>query len=369
MLREITNDCIGVYRDSCLLDVSEALIARGVTRRMSYQEAKIIVPDATWIKWVESDFDSAQETWLMGLAEFSDCIEPEDQHSAYVDLSGHPNPQAIHSLLALATEPNHPEHKTVPSASKTGSGSSKWIAKALCESGLTRVQDLPTGYMYPASQAARERLMLLGYPTLHHVAQIPLVVLQGQFPDEALTIFRAAKGGIHQAVEAIFPRGVVRARFRFDDGVDDQMVWDIALKKIARVLGEKLVGEDLQGDRVQMMILFDTTSIADRVEQERVFSKPMQSPASIIPSLRLMLSDLTMKAKLPPIEIRVSLLDVFDSGRNQLQLQGFSAQKPTTAMERVRTVFGDSSIQVASKVSEPRRKTVLKAWQHATGWM
>jgi hypothetical protein len=205
--------------------------------------------------------------------------------------------------------------------------------------------------MYPASQAARERLIMLGYPTLHHVSQIPLVVLQGQFPDEALTIFRAAKGGIHQAVEAIYPKDVVRTRFRFED---------------AREIGEKLVGEDLQGDRVQMIILFDN---GDRLELERVFSKPMQSPASVIPSLRLMLAELTAKAKFPPIEIRVSLLDVFDSERKQLQLQGFSAAKPITAMERVRTVFGDSSIQIASKVSEPRRKAVLKAWQHATGWM
>ncbi|MEQ1935092.1 MAG: hypothetical protein ABL962_14630 [Fimbriimonadaceae bacterium] len=349
--RGISSPCAGVYRDAQVLDISPELQARGVTRRMSFQEAKIIAPEATWIKWVESDFAHCQEKWLMGLSEFSDCIEPEDQHSAYIDLSCHPIPHLIYPLL---------------DADKFGYGSSKWIAKALCESGLSCVSDLPASFMYPVSASARERLIMLGYPTLHHIAQIPLVVLQGQFPDEALTIFRAAKGGIHQSVECIYPRDAVRARFKFDEPADDQLLWDVALKRIARAMGERLVGEDLQADRVRMTIL-----VADdmRIEAERVFSKPMQSPASLIPSLRLMLSDLSGRSEHPPHEIRVSLLDVTTSKRKQLELQGFAAALPATAMDRVRSVFGDSSIQVASKVSEPRRKAVLKAWQHATGWM
>ncbi|MEQ1823933.1 MAG: hypothetical protein ABL949_15605, partial [Fimbriimonadaceae bacterium] len=305
--------------------------------------------------WIESDFERDQEKWLNSLTEFSDCIEPEEQHSAYIDVSGHPNPQHVIATIKARND-----------TFRMASGDSKWIAKALCETGLQRVTDLPTSALYPASRAARERLIMLGYPTLCHVAQIPLSVLQGQFPDEALTIFRASKGGIHQAVEPIFPRDAVRARFRFEGDVDDQLVWDSALKQIARKVGERLVDQDLQGDRILMTIV---VSDGECLELERTFSKSMQSPASLIPSLRLMLAELAARAKMAPNEIRVALLDISSSERKQLPLQGTSVVKPVLAMERVRTVFGDSAIQVASKVSEPRRKAVLKAWQHATGWM
>ncbi|MEQ1824164.1 MAG: hypothetical protein ABL949_16770, partial [Fimbriimonadaceae bacterium] len=51
LARTSVKEHLGVYRENSLLDVSEGLLSRGVNLNMSFKEAKIIAPDATWVKW------------------------------------------------------------------------------------------------------------------------------------------------------------------------------------------------------------------------------------------------------------------------------------------------------------------------------
>jgi hypothetical protein len=38
------------------------------------------------------------------------------------------------------------------------------------------------------------------------------------------------------------------------------------------------------------------------------------------------------------------------------------------ALKQLKSVFGDTSVQVAGQVAQPRRVRVLQEWKNATGW-
>ena len=88
-----------VVKSRKVLDANLRARRAGVEGRMPLSVAKSILaknplPDAPiFIEWKEDEYDRAQRHWLDRCVEFSEVIEPAEQHSAYIDLSAHPHPE------------------------------------------------------------------------------------------------------------------------------------------------------------------------------------------------------------------------------------------------------------------------------------
>src|SRR5579862_4256992 len=111
-----------VHRNKRVIDVNRIAQRRQIYLGMLLAEAKAILQEASFIAWEEEPFRDAQMQWLDVCTDYSDVIEPDEQHSAWVDLSLHPDPASLSQQIVLRI-------RDVTGLQVIhGSGSSKWIA-------------------------------------------------------------------------------------------------------------------------------------------------------------------------------------------------------------------------------------------------
>lgn len=374
-----------VLRDKSVLDCDSAASVRGVRAGMSQREAKSILFDGRFEQWDEDDYRDGQTKWLDACCEFSDAIEPADQHSAFVDLSLHPDPvdilQQMQSMVASVSG----------CSVVAGCARVKWLAEVALEEGdygraysdpAGFLSDLHTMRLAPIPIEHRERLAMLGYHAAGAVAELPMKVLQAQFGDDAVTIYRCLRGGCSEPVSAVYPQRCLSTRFRFDDPTDSLEAIDNALVRLASILGKRLMGDDLQGCDLHVI------AVREEGEQriERRYAKPIQSKASVLFCLRRLVEE--MAADIAPLEtdeyhlspeamnrwtgIRVRMPNLAQAKRKQTNLYTWKAtdqkQAADFAMSQLHKTFGLDSIVLAAQVAESRRKRVLKVWKDAIGW-
>jgi len=374
-----------VLREKIVLDCDNDSSARGVLVGMTQREAKSILFDGRFEPWDEDLYREAQSQWLDVCCEFSDAVEPVDQHTAFVDLSLHPDPTDI--LLQMVSEVGAASGCRVLS----GCARVKWLAEVALEEGDCGraysdangfLADLHTMRLSPIPVEHRERLVMLGYHTAGAVAELPMKVLQAQFGDDAVTIYRCLRGGCSSPVVATYPQRCISTRFRFDDPTDSLEAIDNALVRLATFLGKRLMADDLQGCDIHVV------AVREEGEQriERRYAKPIQSKASVLFCLRRLVEE--MAADLAPIEtdeyhlspeamnrwtgIRVRMPNLAQAKRKQSNLYTWKAtdqkQAADFAMSQLHKTFGLDSIVLAAQVAESRRKRVLKVWKDAIGW-
>jgi DNA polymerase-4 len=361
-----------VHREKHVICANERAVKQGIQVGMPLAEAKAIVREASFIPWTEKEFQLAQEQWLDICSCYSNVIEPEDQHAAYLDISTHPDPTDIAIRLT----------NSLPYVAEIGLAGTKWIAKLAAArlTGRTLYDDLrlreplldPAGFLAPLSvkhllpvaARDRQRLHFLGYRTIGEVTNLSLSTLRKQFGDAALKIYQAAWGGCFESVRALYPRDAMGEGISFEGSVQTSEVLDHGLTQIAERLSERLRKLDLSG--ADMVVWIEREGGA-RERRERSFVKSLQSSRAILTGLRLMLP--------PPIEhvvgIRVALSNLCKSKRKQLDLYGSIAEKTTSkaqAISQLRNAFGHQALLSGSDIQEPRRKRVLRAWKDATGW-
>jgi hypothetical protein len=266
----------------------------------------------------------------------------------------------------------------------------KWLASVALEEGdcgraysdpAKFLADLHTMRLAPIPIEHRKRLVLLGYHTAGAVAELPMKVLQAQFGDDAVTIYRCLRGGCSEPVLAAYPQRCLSTRFRFDDPTDSLDAIDNALVRLATYLGKRLMADDLQGCDLQVV------AVREEGEQriERRYAKPIQSKASVLFCLRRLVeelasdlsdrsdeSDLHSEAMNRWTAIRVRMPNLAQAKRKQSNLYTWKAtdqkQAADFAMSQLHKTFGLDSIVLANQVVESRRKRVLKVWKDAIGW-
>src|SRR5438270_9732087 len=112
-----------VHHQKHVLDIDRKAGEAGAKIGMALSEAKALLPGATFLAWEEEHYREAQEKWLDVCAQFSDVIEPDTQCSAYLDLTGHPDPLAIAWQLQSELKEKHGWE------SRIGIAGSKWISR------------------------------------------------------------------------------------------------------------------------------------------------------------------------------------------------------------------------------------------------
>lgn len=353
---------IVIYRDKRVLDANGAAMAKQIFRGMPLVEAKSILDRAQWVPWREDDYREAQVAWLDQCAIFSDSIQPEEQHTAWVDLSGHPDPKSLAIRLS----------ETLPVA-EVGAGPSRWMARLASEVGIgldgargAFLSEVPTRLLSPIDPRHRERLEFLGYRTVGEVARAPLAAMRDQFGEASTMILACARGGWADPVTPLYPRDSVSARIQFEGEVDDLQTLDRGLQELARLLAERLVPNDLQSKRLILDLDYEvgTTRLA------RNFTKPISGYATALSALRLMVSS---PPRNPVVRLRARLENATKIKRIQRELTGRTGEEERSrsieaAFQHVRSVFGDASVKAGGEIEIARRARVLKAWKDATGW-
>lgn len=366
------DDVVVVHRDKAVLDLTKAAHDRGIRVGTSLQEAKVVLAGTGFaFEWHEEMFLASRLRWLEVASQFSDVIEPLDQHEALVDLSDHPRPREVAERMreAIAAE--------LGLKVRVGVAGSRWVARRAARAGdplglaasdpTSYVSSLPTERL-PIAQDHAKRLKMLGYLTVGEVRRITLETLRSQFGEAAHEIHRLARGAGDARVEPLFPPNGVSARFAYDGAPETTQALEEGFRCLAGEIAVELSDRDAVGDKVELLLEHEDDTVT---RSRRTFSKPISTAMHVLTALRLMLPEPPEK----PVEtVRVRLLDVRKEKRVQLTMEGQRSRKDmeassTAAVDHVLAVFGKGAIQIASEVTEPRWKSVRRAWSAANGWV
>lgn len=360
-----------LHKDKSVLDVTAGAAARGVRVNMPLAEAKaILARDGHFIAWEEDQFRAAQRAWIDLATEVSDAVQPDGQHAAYLDLSGHPRPAEVVSQLSATLR-----HRLGLEA-RIGLARCCWVARAAALRGDTTgsamltpkrfVAPLPTRSL-PLAEDVLQRLSLLGYPTIGDVARLPLDALREQFGELAFDLKRMTLGGGSAFVEAVFPANCLAERFYFEVPAETVETLEYGAQQVAAKLGSTLRADDASGRQVELFLEREDGPPEIR---RRTFAKPIAGAALLMSALRLMLNEVPAQ---PVTAIRVRLPDIERSKRVQFGLDGERSRRDQAAsmeaaIDTARKAYGASAVQLASAINEPRYKKVRRAYSAANGW-
>jgi DNA polymerase-4 len=359
-----------VARDGAVLDADERASAKGVTVGMPVQQAKSLLAEGVVVRWEAEPYQEAQRAWLDRCCAFSGVIEPEDQHIAYLDLSGHPRPADILEILDRTLLEATGLHVRV------GAAGAKWIAKIAARVGGSELaveepaqflSPLSVFALSPISEEHRTRLEFLGYRTIGEVARIPMETLRAQFGKEGLRIHRAASGTLLDGVRPLYPPDSLSEVFRFDGPAASLETLDRGLAALAECVGRKLLSQDKQGSE---LTAFVETEDGEILRFARTFTKPIWCPGSARTALRSLLGGAFAE---PVTSIRVFMPRLQKADRLQPELLSHTPHDQRrawagAALRSVNAVFGHHAMRLASEVPVSRRTRILRAWRDATGW-
>lgn len=368
---------LAVHEQQRVIDANAAAFDAGVRIGMSRSEAKnMLIEGGRLVAFEEEPYRAAQIRLLDRLALFTDRIQPRLPHEAWADLSRHPD------LAVVLQEITEKTFAGVPA--QIGWGPSKWVAELRARQPTPRetvgwslsvhetmahtarwLADQPVEALLPLAPAILQRLRFLGYRRVGEVAELPQRVLKQQFGAEAWRIRDAAIGALREDVEGRYPPDRVLARQSLGRCADSEALlrtW----KRLARQLERGLNARDAAG---RMLVLSVALESGKTVREERTFSRPLADGRAVFSALvRLM-----PVVQEPIVEVVAELPNLEKRQRKQPNLEGQTPLRERTlaaesAFRAIRTVYGDSAIQVAAELPIPRRVRVMRAWTDATGW-
>ena len=359
-----------VIRDATVLDSNPRAMKRGVVPGMGLTQARTILREEGVFRVLRPEEGvEEQKNWLELATQFTGVIEPEDKHSAYLDLSAHPRPfDVAQRFLERLT-------RRTGSEARFGVGAAKWLARLSADLDGERLipldgvalSDISILKLPPVSPEHRERLRFLGYHSIGLVADLPMSTLRSQFGDEGLRIQLAAKGAWKDPVQALYPPDTFNERLILEGACEDALVIDQAMISVAQRIGRRLLKAEQQATEVHLTLECEDGSLKTFT---RRFNKPVRCPRTAISALRLLFGK-GIESSIVSIGVRLPHLEKVRA--TQQNLMGVLSQSETSdraesALRQVRSVFGDSSIQVAGKIAQARRIRVLQEWKNATGW-
>lgn len=372
----------GTLRDACPL-ARRAGAAPGVP----VATARRLCAGLRVLPYEARRYRAAANRWMrLGLSH-APWLEPMAPHEAFLDLTGHPNPNAaIAEVHAAVADLGHTARAAV--------ATNKLIARA-----ATLVPDTlddpvtlappgaeaaflamwPVDILWPLDAKTRARLARLEYGNVAEVAAVPLTDLKSQVGARAMLVHTLARGRFPDPVRPLFPEETIRQLARWTDGLqraDDVLraTDDLARAAAAalgnrccRVLSLTVEREDrsrLEAREARRMLdgpaLLRAASRLAGILLERIRPPAPDDPTegaaahSAITGLALVAASLTDP---PPIEGDLFSLDKLRRAR--------ALEEAMTCLEER---FGKRILFSASEVPVPWRQRAWRAfWERHVG--
>lgn len=370
-----------VVRDKVVTDVSDSAALRSVRLGMAQSEAKLLLgSDGRCVSYEPSHFLNDRDAWLDLCLDVSSVIEPVTESEAWVDLTGHPDPQDIAQRLILRLT------EATGLRVLCGMAAAKWVARLAASPvdieaarlGIPVVDpvsepasflsEMPTAVLAPVAPEHRERLVRLGYRRVRHVQAAPDGILCAQFGAEAPTVRLAARGVAVEPVRAVYPSASHSISERCEEGVADSLALSAWVGRLFTRASAALVARDVLCASVMLVFELEGGGV---VRWSRTMGKAVQSAPSLVAVGLCALQSVEVRE--PVVGIRLLLSGLVAAPRVQqtfASVNGLRERKVAmdVAMRRVRTVYGDSSLKSASEIRLTRREELLKVWRDALGW-
>lgn len=371
--KERTPDCLGpmvVVQGRQVLDACRLARGRGVDPGMALSDARAILPDGRFISHDPEHYAARQVAWLDLCRFYTDTIEPNGQHSAYLWLGGHPQSAEIASKLILELEglglgACHGALCSLKWLAKIASGFSYAPGLAIhVDHPKAYLRDLPIHKLDIISKEQQMQLAHLGYSRCGDL-WLSKQQLQGHFGRDGINIYNACLGRLNSPVRAIYPPGMIAERVYFESSVNDLETIERASSDLALKLVKRLAQIDSATTKICLKCDTDVGTVATY----RTYVKPIYAVGSARQAIMgLLLSHkcinlLCIKAEATGLckasIVQERLFDIADkSGRHKLEV----------AMSTLKSTFGDGAVTLASEAAKTRRQRLMEAWKNATGW-
>lgn len=361
-----------ITRQKQVLDANPLARSRGVQLGMDFKQARALVEGLEHEAWSEDAFRTHQRRWLDLLPRYSNTIEPEDQHVAFLDLSLHPDPVAI--ALTVVQRLQMSFIGANPPRVRWGLAESKWLARlGAAYDARTRPWRDPHGFLNPLSVRAlpyldpehTQRLAFLGYPTVGDLSLIPDDILYAQFGKSALLMTTLARGEHYEPIRPLYPERSLGFSVRFEGGTTEGLAVQDALRTLANRAGNALTTQERQARAMTLFI--ETDEGVQRIE------KPLQKPISTVFGCLAALRSVVFDPGPNLVtEVRLWLGDLQKVEPTQRNLdQSLDNEAKQTrfgeAINAVQRNFGETALRVASQIEIPREQRALREWEAALG--
>lgn len=333
-----------------VVEVCEAARHMGVRPGIKFIEARTLAKGATFILTEPiSQWEAARVAWTQPLRRFTDRIELPAPNQAYLDLTAHPDP---YSLLADIQQ-------AIPPSYRFGIGRSKWLARTAALRGDVdadwvarpdrKLQSLPVRVL-PFPPDLISRLSFLGCATVGDVQALHLDTLRNQFGELGRSIHQATRGLLTDTLTPNDGPPRIRASRHVPEGVIERAGLEHLLRGIATELAAGLTNHDRHTR--DLYAWWNSESASHRTP------KPIRTATQIAVVLSKIVSP---TEPLTDITVEVAM-EQSDHHRQYTIADPRDPDAVAETVHRLKTVFGDASIQCASEVAVPRRVRVLKAW-------
>ncbi len=371
-----------LFKEKTVLDASESARRHGVVPGMGLAEARAILHgEGSFKEWSAEQFVATQEIWLDLCAKCTNAIEPESQHSGWLDLSGHPEPFIVCRQLKEML------CRQFGNQIQMGLGKWKWLSKLsarVChpntpfdlwqqtmECCLFNTDDflspISVIHLDPLESEYRDRLLFLGYSTIGQTKSLPYNLLKSQFGRSAHKIQQLISGTYFDQVIPIYPKLSLGFSFYFPNAAEtvDQLLTGI--HSVSKRLHFELQKKDLHGTDVMIELEYANDC---KESLQRRFVKPIYSQKSIYFALNLLVKQVNQPVN--SFFVRISGLQPNSASQQNMNghfVKSQSIEKSSDAINSLKTVFGKHAVRQASELSDNRRSKLLRFWKDVTGWV
>lgn len=238
-----------VVDGSIVLDACPAARSRGVRPGVPLAQARRLCAGLKVVPCDHHRYRAASRRWMsLGLCH-APWMEPLSQHEAFLDMTGHPDPDRAISRM-------HASVSALGFTVRAAAASNKLVARA-----ATMVPDTlggtvtlvprgaeaaflapwPVATLWPLDAKTIARLERLEYASIAELASATVTDLVAQIGRVAPMVFSLAHGRYPDPVQPLFPETVIRARVRWVEGLErrDDMIGAVGrmAEKAARQLG------------------------------------------------------------------------------------------------------------------------------------
>lgn len=364
---ELADRAIVVHKDGTVIECCSKAAGRGVGPEMPLKTAKAFLDRAAFVPYDSEDCCSLSETWLDCCVPYTDLIESDEPHSAYLDLSGHPDPQSIAEECFAAVV------KQWEGQVMAGAAQNKWLSKLRAEvygcaldyaEPVEWLHALPVSCLSAVEPEIRQRLEFLGFRTIGDAAELSQTALQDQFGSDAIRIAAALKANERSRIRATYPQGSVSAELQVPEGINSELDLHEALHVLAKRLARKLQNEDAESQAVHLWLQLDS---GERLSLNRTFMRAVHSSGTAFTALKSLVKGQVASTV---YGMKAQLRNLRHTTRRQqaFMLTSRSDIGDSKALQLVRDVFGQDSVRLAAEIEVPRRVEVLREWRDAYGW-